>query len=182
VPHFLSVNKRPTCLVTAKKDLAELVKYKNETSTARCLRKRIKAARKKLYCAIKEQRRYAKSSGLRAVSATLTFANNSQFEPKHISRFLDMLRRALKTRGARLQYVWTIECAARLHYHLLLWLPRDFKLPLEKMSKWWPYGSSWLENCRSPSAWLKYIAKFDSPPILPKGTLNRTGFRGGYLG
>ncbi|MCG9115917.1 hypothetical protein LH428_08650 [Laribacter hongkongensis] len=142
---------------------------KNGTSAALSLRKRKKAARKRLKQAFKEQRRYAKANNLRAVAVTLTYANNTQFEPKHISAFLDPLRRALKRLGHSLPYGWTLECEGRLHYHLMLWLPRDYKLDPFKLKKWWPWGCTWVENCHSPGAWGRYIAKFDSAPKLPKG-------------
>ncbi|MFB9158867.1 rolling circle replication-associated protein [Chromobacterium violaceum] len=147
---------------------AELVN-KNKTSAALSLRKRKKAARKKLKLALKEQRRYAKANNLRAVAVTLTYADNAQFEPKHISAFLDPLRRALKRLGHSLPYVWTLEYEGRLHYHLMLWLPRDYKLDPVKIKRWWPWGCTWVENCRSPGAWGRYITKFDSAPKLPKG-------------
>lgn len=147
---------------------AELVN-KNGTSAALSLRKRKRAARKKLQQALKEQSRYAKARNLRAVAVTLTYADNAQFESKHISAFLDPLRRALKRQGHPLSYGWTLECEGRLHYHLMLWLPRDYKLDPVKLKKWWPWGCTWVENCRSPGAWGRYIAKFDSAHKLPKG-------------
>ncbi|BCL76675.1 hypothetical protein JHS3_24110 [Jeongeupia sp. HS-3] len=147
---------------------AELVK-KNETSTSLALRKRKKAARKKLKQTIKEQWRYAKANNLRAVAVTLTFADNARFTTTRISAFLNKLRRALKRKGHGLPYVWTLEREGRLHYHLLLWLPRDFKFAPEKLKKWWSWGSTWVGSCRSPSAWGRYIAKFDSTAKLPKG-------------
>ena len=118
--------------------------------------------------AIKQQRRYAKLANLRAVALTLTYIDTATFSTKHISVFLGALRQALKRMGYRLPYTWVLERASHLHYHLLLWLPRDYKLDRSKLSKWWRWGSTWLESCRSVKAWGCYMAKFDSTATLPK--------------
>lgn len=141
---------------------------KNGTSAALSLQKRKKAARKKLKQAFKEQKRYAKENNLRAVAVTLTYADNKHFESRHVSAFLDRLRRTLKRQGHSLPYGWALECEGRLHYHLMLWLPRDYKLDPVRLKRWWPWGCSWVESCRSPGAWGRYITKFDSVPKLPK--------------
>lgn len=100
---------------------------------------------------------------------TLTYASTSHFASKHISRFLDTLRKALRRRGhARLPYAWTLERSGRLHYHLIVWLPHGYEIDKAKLKRWWPYGSTWIENCRSPRAWARYIAKFDDVMNLPK--------------
>lgn len=146
--------------------ITELVS-KIETS-ATSSRKRISTARKKLSKVIKEQRRYARELGLRAVSMTLTYSSTSQFASKHISRFLDTLRKALRRRGQTLPYAWTLERAGRLHYHLIVWLPHGCEIDKAKLKRWWPWGSTWIDSCRSPKAWGRYIAKFDDVTNLPK--------------
>lgn len=146
---------------------AELVK-KIETSPA-IYKKRRCSAKKKLRKVIKEQQRYAKTKGYRAVALTITYSKDSDFSRKHISAFIDSLRRTLKRLGHTLPYLWVLERASQLHYHLILWLPRDFKLEPAKLSKMWAFGSTWVQNCRSVSAWSRYISKFDSISRLPKG-------------
>lgn len=64
-----------------------------------------------------EQRRFAKTTKLRAVALTLTYRDTAAFSPKHISSFLDRLRRALKRAGHSLPYAWVLECAGQPHYH-----------------------------------------------------------------
>ena len=142
---------------------------KNVTSTALSTKKRKKSARRILKHVLKEQRRYAKQNNLRAVAITLTYKTNGKFGSKHISVFLDSIRRALKRKGYSLPYVWTLESEGRLHYHLMLWLPREYKLDLHKLNKWWPWGSNWVENCQSPSAWGCYLSKCESISKLPRG-------------
>lgn len=158
---------RPRITSASALRFAELVR-KIETSPESSLKKRKSTARKKLLRILKEQRRIAKSSSLRAVALTLTFRDSKAFSPAHISRFLDSLRRALKRTGHVLPYVWTLERAEQLHYHLILWLPRNYVLDPGKLKKWWPWGSTWLEACRCVTAWAKYMTKFDGVANLPK--------------
>lgn len=147
--------------------LAELVK-KIETSAA-SLKKRVRICRKKLKAVTKEHRRIAKAKGLFAVAATLTFAQESDFCAKHITRFLNSLRSKLKRHGHQLLYAWVLERAGALHYHLSLWLPRGFKLDSTELAKWWPWGSTWNEACRKVSAWIHYISKRNCKTNLPTG-------------
>ncbi|WP_081255850.1 hypothetical protein [Pandoraea pnomenusa] len=168
LPQASTVVGRPSTTPASVARFAELVK-KIGTSATASSRKRKNAGRKKLNSVIKEQRRYARLANLRAVAVTLIYLDATTFSKKHISAFLDALRQALKRMGFRLPYAWVLERASHLHYHLLVWLPRDYKLDLKKLSKWWPWGSTWVESCRSVKAWGRYMAKFDSTALLPKG-------------
>lgn len=159
---------RPSTTAASVARFAGLVR-KIETSPALSSSKRKNSARKKLTRVIREQRRFAKTAKLRAVALTLTYRDSATFSPKHISSFLDRLRRALKRKGHSLPYAWALECAGQLHYHLILWLPRSYSLAPAKLSMWWPWGSTWVESCRSVGAWAKYMAKFDGATKLPKG-------------
>ena len=159
---------RATITASSVARFSELVK-KIGTSATASSRKRKNTARKKLNRVIKEQCRYAKAANLRAVALTLTYCDTTTFSRKHISAFLGPLRQALKRMGNSMPYVWVLECASRLHYHLLVWLPRGYTLDQTKLSKWWRWGSTWVESCRSVKAWGRYLAKFDSTARLPKG-------------
>lgn len=158
---------RPSTTAASLARFVGLVR-KIETSQAVSTRKRKNSARKKLTHVIREQRRFAKTATLRAVALTLTYRDSAAFSPKHISSFLDRLRRALKRAGHSLPYAWVLERAGQLHYHLILWLPRSYSLAPAKLAKWWPWGSTWVETCRSVGAWAKYMAKFDGATKLPK--------------
>ncbi|CAJ0700275.1 MULTISPECIES: rolling circle replication-associated protein [Burkholderiaceae] len=164
----LTVAARPSTTPVSVTRFAELVK-KIGTSATASSRKRKNAGRKKLNSVVKEQRRYAKLANLRAVAVTLMYLDAATFSQKHISAFLGVLRQALKRMGYRLPYAWVLERASHLHYHLLVWLPRDYTLDLTKLGKWWPWGSTWVGSCRSVKAWRRYMAKFDSATLLPKG-------------
>jgi hypothetical protein len=161
------IASRPIVTAESYARFTELVR-KNETSPAN-YRKRRTSARRKLGCVLKEHRRYAMATKLRAVALTLTFRGCLVFNPEYISSFLDRLRRALKRMGHALPYAWVLEKAGQFHYHLILWLPRVYKLDPVKLSKWWPCGSTWVESCKSVEAWGKYMVKFDSIAQIPKG-------------
>jgi len=162
------VSSRPSTSAESAVRFAELVR-KIGTSPASSSRKRRKSARKKLIRVIREQRRHAKASKLRAVAVTLTYRDSACFSMKHISRFMDCLRRALKRMGHSLSYTWVLHCAGQLHYHLMLWLPRGYYLDPDRLAKWWSWGSTWLACCRSVGALGRYMAKFENVTKLPKG-------------
>lgn len=145
--------------------LGELVKKIGTSATA--LKKRVSTARKKIKAVTKEHRRIAKAKGLYAVAVTLTYANDADFCPKHITRFINCLRAKLKRQGHQLLYVWVLERASALHYHLSLWLPRGFVLSHADLAKWWPWGSTWTQACRKVSAWIRYISKREDKARLP---------------
>ncbi|RQW27311.1 hypothetical protein EHS17_08135 [Rhodobacteraceae bacterium CH30] len=109
---------------------------------------------------MKQQSKFAKKRSLRAVSMTLTYRSNDDFAAKNISDFLARLRQMLKRKGQVLPYVWVLEHAQQLHYHLMLWLPRNIKLDVTKLTGWWPWGSTWLASCQSIKAWGRYMTKF----------------------
>jgi hypothetical protein len=147
---------------------AELVR-KIETSATQSIRKRKSRARKKVLRAVTEQRRYAKEAQLRAVAVTLTFANDASFSSRLVGDFLARVRQTLKRRGYALPYTWVLERGSRLHYHLMVWLPRDFVANKDMLEKWWPWGATHIESCRSVKAWGRYIAKFECIAVIPKG-------------
>lgn len=142
-----------------------------ETSAAKKIeiRKKINKNKKKSRSTVKEQSRYAKLNHLKAVAVTLTYSDRNEYSKKNITAFINNLRRTLKTYGCSLPYLWALESASHLHYHLILWLPSDFKLEKERLSKWWKWGSTWIESCKSPIGWGRYISKFDCLEKLPRG-------------
>ena len=98
--------------------LGELVKQIGTSATA--LKKRLRGARKKIKAVTKEHRRIAKAKGLYAAAVTLAYSNDADFCPKHITKFINCLRAKLKRQGHSLLYVWVLERASAIHYHLAL--------------------------------------------------------------
>lgn len=148
--------------------LAELVR-KIETSATPSHRRRKSAARKKLLRVIKQQGVLAKKRSLQAVCMTLTYSSNEDFAAKNISDFLAKIRQVLKRRGEKLLYAWVLEQASRLHYHLILWLPRNFWIDADRLKRWWGWGSTWFAACRSVKKWERYMAKFEPRSVQMQG-------------
>lgn len=114
-------------------------------------------------------RRIAKEHHLKAYAVTLTYRINRDFQSRNISKYLDCVRSWLRRRCLPLLYLWTLEVAGRLHYHLQLWLPSSGHTYKKLLKGWWPYGSTWIESCRRGSAWAAYIAKPLNTKKLPRG-------------
>ena len=103
--------------------------------------------------------------GYRAAMLTLTYRQVGEWHPKHISDFLRRVRGWLARRDIRLRYVWVAELQQRgaLHYHALIWLPRDQTIPMPDKQGWWPHGSTRIEWARKSAGYLaKYASKLDS--------------------
>lgn len=145
--------------------LGELVK-KIETS-ATALKKRLRTARRKIKKVTQEHRRIAKAKGLYATAVTLTYSNDAAFSQKHVTKFINCLRAKLKRQGHSLLYVWVLERASAIHYHLALWLPHGFTLNHSDLARWWTWGSTWTQACRKVSAWIRYLSKRDDKTNLP---------------
>lgn len=110
---------------------------------------------------------------------TLTYREDDMWRPKHISAYLDNVRKWAKRggvsavkRGRRkknlkkfapfnLRYVFVAELTkkGRVHYHVLFWLPRGVTMPMADRQGWWKHGSTKSEWARKP---VGYIAKYAS--------------------
>lgn len=165
-----SPTKSPKASVTphSRSRFAELVK-KIETSPSLSVeqKRRRKKQRAKLRNIITEANRMSVSNKTYALCMTLTYESTDDFQTKNISSFIDKLRRWLRRVHKRqLVYVWALERESCLHYHLIVWLPIGVSLSLDRLSKWWSFGSTWIERCRDVSRWGSYIAKFTKPKKL----------------
>jgi len=101
-------------------------------------------------------------SAYRKTFITLTYRDGGDWQRRHISDFLDRLRKWLCTRDAVLMYAWVAELQKRgaLHYHLIVWVPRRLRLPRPDASGWWPHGMSNVETARNPIGYMvKYATK-----------------------
>lgn len=108
-----------------------------------------------------EARRLGRSA-YRKTFITLTYRDGGDWQRRHISEFLDNLRKWLGTRSARLMYAWVAELQKRgaLHYHLIVWVPRRLRLPRPDSSGWWPHGMSNIDTARNPVGYMvKYATK-----------------------
>lgn len=122
----------------------------------------------------------ARSGGFRFARKfiTLTYRNAEDWSPKHVAEYVNRLRQWAKRRKFQMPYTWVAELQGRgaLHYHLVVWVPRRFKVPTPDASGMWSFGSSNLRHvtggCGGVMAYLgKYMSK-NTPSTahqFPKG-------------
>lgn len=112
---------------------------------------------------------------------TLTYRGGvTAWEPYHLSRCIDAIKKYLRRRGVEFRYVWVAELQKRgvIHYHLALWLPAGVTIPKADRRGWWPHGASNIKAARKPVAYLmKYLSKGCDVGGFPKGA--RTHGAGG---
>lgn len=107
---------------------------------------------------------------------TLTYAgDNSDWSPKHVSAFMDHVRKWCGRKGIACRYVWVAELQKRgvIHYHVALWVPRGFTLPKPDKQGWWCHGMTRIEVARAAVPYLlKYLSKGmgDTLGSFPKGS------------
>lgn len=107
--------------------------------------------------------------GLEALFITLTYRGIDGYRGRHISEYLNELRRTV---AFPLRYVWVLELQRRgaPHYHLVLWVPRGERIPMPDRSGMWRHGSSQVERARSPIAYImKYASKGTETDAIPRG-------------
>jgi hypothetical protein len=108
----------------------------------------------------------------------LTYADEDEFSPDQISRLMKHIREwSRRRRLPALPYVWVLERGerrGRLHYHVLVWLPKGVTLPKPDKQGWWPWGSTRIEWARDAVGYLaKYLSKGsaeDGRAFFPKGS------------
>ncbi len=113
-------------------------------------------------------------SAYRKTFITLTYRPGETWEPRHVSRFVRLMRQWFKRREYPCRFVWVGELQKRgaLHYHVLVWVPRRLRLPRPDACGWWPHGMSNIETARNPVGYMvKYATKTRPEDIrrLPKG-------------
>jgi len=105
------------------------------------------------------------------IMVTLTYADADAWQPDHISSFMknvDMWARRKRLghqSGVKLPYVWVAELQKRgaVHYHVLLWIPRRWRIPAPDKKGWWRHGSSNVQRVNNPVGYVaKYASKFES--------------------
>ncbi|GAB0149316.1 replication initiation protein [Marichromatium sp. PS1] len=117
----------------------------------------------------------------------LTYADQDAFDARQISGLIDRIRKWAKRRDLPpLPFIWVLERGSRhgrLHYHLMIWLPKGVTLPKPDKQGWWPWGSTRIEWARSA---VRYMAKYaskggkDTDQPFPKGA--RIHGKGGLTG
>lgn len=145
-----------------------------------------------------EQQALARWGKIDVLFLRLSYRQGEGYEPRHIRRFLDVMSQHLRRQlGEGVPVIWVAELQEKrlrsgappiecVHYHVMVWVPRGFKLPKPDTRKhsgrgeWWPHGSSRVEKSYSRSS--RYLAKYASKGVgdssqLPKG-IRLYGVRG----
>lgn len=103
---------------------------------------------------------------------TLTYRPEINWEPKHISEFLNVVQMYAKRKGKKLPYAWVMELqkSGKPHYHCIIWIPRSWRLPRADARGWWPHGMTNTIRARNPYGYLsKYASKANTAGAFPLG-------------
>lgn len=127
----------------------------------------------------RQMAKYAKTH--KALFTTLTYADDIEWDAKHMSNCISAVKMWHKRLGIPFRYVWVAEVQEErkihspeqhcVHYHLIIWLPKRFILPYFDARGWWPYGST---NCKKSYSPIGYLMKYASKGLkgdytFPKG-------------
>lgn len=111
---------------------------------------------------------------------TLTYPDNSAWEPEQITGFINNLRNfASREWGISLRYAWVAEATKKgvIHYHVVVWQPRNKRFPKPDKKGWWSHGSSQIAGVKKGVG--KYLMKY-----LTKGSelgIERYNEKGGKV-
>lgn len=104
---------------------------------------------------------------------TLTYRDVDGWGARHVSGYLDCVRKWARRQGFEIPYVWVAELQKRgaVHYHVVAWVPRRFALPKGDKCGWWRYGMTQRVRARKPVGYLlKYASKGDDASVkFPRG-------------
>ncbi len=107
------------------------------------------------------------------VLVTLTYAPDIDWQPHHISDYLDCVSKWASRRKVKLRNIWVCELQERgaPHYHVVFWIPVRLQLPKADKRGWWKHGLSRTEKVQSDiTRYLsKYLSKDESKEQLPRG-------------
>jgi len=105
------------------------------------------------------------------IMVTLTYASDWTFEVGQLSKALEAMKAYASRRGVTLRGVWVLEATkrGRPHYHVLLWVPRGFRLPPPDKRGWWPWGMTRIEKSHAPVGYLSKYASKGSDATFPPG-------------
>ena len=103
---------------------------------------------------------------------TTTYAEGQEWTASDLRDCLQRMRMWFKRRGWPLAYVWVLELTkrGRPHYHVLLRLGVNQRIPHPDDCGWWQKGSTNLEPARNAVGYVaKYASKGGDRGDFPKG-------------
>ncbi len=85
------------------------------------------------------------------VMVTLTYAALDRWNSRHVSDYLKTCREWFRRRKRPFHYCWVAELQQRgaVHYHVMIWMPKDLTLPKPDKRGWWPHGFTRIEKARN---------------------------------
>ena len=103
---------------------------------------------------------------LAGVFLTLTYRPDVNWAPNHLRECMKRIRHWCKRRRVVPRFAWVAEQhrSGRIHFHIILFLPRGLILPKPDKQGWWPHGMTRIERCRKQSVGylIKYATKCQS--------------------
>lgn len=147
----------------------------------RRLRKTVRSYAEKIE-ALNQASTGKRSNRYRMTMLTLTYRDDARWEPRDVTDFLQRVRQWCRRRGFKMRYVWVAEMqeeraatfgVQKPHFHLLIWVPRQFALPKPDKQGWWTKGSTKIESARS----VGYLVKYTSKAHLPESCEFPSGMR-----
>lgn len=106
------------------------------------------------------------------VMVTLTYAALGMWSSRHVTRYLKNCREWFRRRNESFHYCWVAELQKRgaVHYHVMIWMPKGYRLPKPDKCGWWPHGMTRIEKARNAVGYLaKYVSKDALRVDFPKG-------------
>lgn len=103
---------------------------------------------------------------------TLTYAQDGAWKPRHMNELVDRVRKYYRRKGVQFAYVWVAELTerGRVHYHLLVFLPKGVAMPKPDKQGWWKHGSTRVEWARKAVGYItKYASKGGEVEKMPLG-------------
>lgn len=167
---YAGCRRRSPGLVSSSTSDSRLLVDPSEARARRCRRAVLTAAR----LHVQEVPRW------RVAMLTLTYRPDVDWQPGHVTALAKRMRDWLRRRGHELRYVRVAELtrAGRVHYHMLVWLPRGITLPKPDKQGWWPHGSTRIEWARRAIGYLaKYASKVEDFAAGPEGRAFPRGLR-----
>ena len=101
----------------------------------------------------------------RAAMVMLSYAKVEDWQANHIREFIKRMREWARRRDIHVPYVWVMELQERgaVHYHIIIWLPRGYTIPMPDKQGWWKHGLTSVQWARRPVGYLaKYASKLRS--------------------
>lgn len=98
--------------------------------------------------------------GLDHLFVTLTYRPGVDWHPRHVSRFMDRVRRFLGP--ALAGYMWVAELQQRgaVHYHVILAVRPGARIRKPDLAGWWPHGMTQVRRSRDPTWAVAYARKY----------------------